>query len=200
MDRVREVRDEHPGGRPRSVLLPVAPVLVRDAEVVCRAARIARGDACTAVGQRVAVPEVLVGDGIKARAGAELHQDSAFPVPPSKARNLRVVAVKDPGLGEGRGRRHTTAVAVNEVSLGVNQVLDERHVTCAQGSLQGVGADPVDMQDDELAAHLRFRRTPADGRRRGRFGSTRDACRAPLQQRRSRRAFARSSAYAAAHA
>src|SRR5438309_12128372 len=98
MDRVREVRDEYPGGRPRSVLLPVAPVLVRDAEVVCRTGRIARGDACTAVGQRVAVPEVLVGDRIKARAGAELHQDSAFPVPPSKARNLRVVAVTDPVL------------------------------------------------------------------------------------------------------
>src|SRR5437667_372616 len=88
-------RPARSGRSTRSVLLPVAAVLVCDAEVFCGSGRIAGRDARASLGERPAPLEVFIRDFLECRSGAELHQHAALAVPPAEARDLGVVAVEN---------------------------------------------------------------------------------------------------------
>src|SRR5439155_26562843 len=93
-----------------------------------------------------------VRDFLECRAGAELHHDAPLAVPPAEAWNLGVVAIEDAGLRERSGRRQSAAIAVQVVSLGVDEMLQIGHVAVAQRLLQRIGAEAVEMKNHELAA------------------------------------------------
>src|SRR6202158_1091004 len=92
------------------VSIPVSPLLVGDAEVFFGAGGGARGDARSVLRQRSASTEVLVGHFLECGPRAELHHDVALTVPPTEARNLRVVAVQDAGLRKRGSRRDAAPV------------------------------------------------------------------------------------------
>src|SRR5207237_3101740 len=101
MDRVEHVwhHDAQRGTGLR--VLAVGPVLIGDAEVVRRSCRIAGSDGGSALGQRPRSAEIAIRHLLEGRAGTELHHHPLLAVPPPKARNALVVAVKDSCLDKG---------------------------------------------------------------------------------------------------
>src|SRR5438874_3112675 len=149
---IREVGQKDAEGGTRALLLSIRAVLVSDAEVVGRFRRIASRDARPVPGQRVAPLEILVRDLLEGRARAKLHQHAAVAVPPSKAWDLGVVAVQDPCLREGRGRRYAAPIWMDLIALDVEELSHKRHAAAVDGAAQRAGAQAVDMEDNQLSA------------------------------------------------
>jgi len=80
---------------------------------------------------------------------AECDQQPCFLVPPAKRGNLGIVPIENARLREGGGGRDAAPIGPQFIALLLDQALEKRHASLAQGLLCVMIAQAVYVQDDE---------------------------------------------------